>query len=156
MGQRGRAKKPDVLAKLEGRPHSDRLVASGSLPAPPAYLSDDAVKVWCYVSDHAPPGLLASVDAMALGAYCEAVAEFSSLARWCIDHPDELVGYFDKGGAYQHPNLGLKNRAAERLLKFGDRFGFTPASRASIGATLGKESGDAFGDWLEENRSKRA
>ena len=152
MGRRGPAKQPDVLAKLQGKPASGNVVATGDLPDPPEYLSDGGLKIWWYMEKNAPRGLLASVDAVSFSAYCEAAAEFAELVEWCQEN--DCVVFSEKGGCYQHPNVGRKNKAAERLLRFGDRFGFTPASRASIGAAISEKAGNAFAEWKEQRQAR--
>lgn len=153
MGLRGPAKRPDVLAKLEGKPASERVVATGTAGDPPDHLSEMGKKVWLYTVENAAPGLIAAVDAMALSAYCEAAAEFAELCHWYENNPHEHIVESEKGGLYQHPNMGRKNKAAERLLRFGDRFGLTPAARASLGEAIGSKPVNAFEQWRQQKKS---
>jgi P27 family predicted phage terminase small subunit len=49
----------------------------------------------------------------------------------------------DKGNVVQHPILGAKNKASERILKFAAHFGMTPAARAKL-EVRGNEDEDEF------------
>ena len=109
----------------------------------PAFLDDDdlACSEWERICDELDRmKILYLADAMSIAAYCEAAAEFQRLAQAVREEGHTSVT--DKGNVIQHPLVGAKNKAAERMLKFACQFGLTPSARTSIDATNGSGVGD--------------
>ena len=92
------------------------------------------------------PGLLAEADREAMGMYCEAWEDFVA-AREIVERDGPMV-MSEKGGMYQHPAVGMKNKALERMRLLAREFGMTPSARTSIKGLLpGKEKkGDPFAE----------
>ena len=138
MGRRGPKPQPTALRLLHGsrakpvnEPQPARLSA---VPDPPAWLGDVAASVW---REEAPKlhslGLLTSIDLRALSLYCEAWDELFQARKSIEKHG--LIAVSEKGGAYQHPSVGLKNRAIQRIKQFGAEFGMSPSTRTSVTAS---------------------
>lgn len=73
----------------------------------------------------------AYVDFLAL--YCQAHEDYHHACE-TIDREGEFV-HSEKGGVYQHPAVGMKHKAIERIAKFGREFGFSPTSIRDIQVT---------------------
>ena len=117
-----------------GRPANPKplkIVASQGDPDMPDFLCEIGQKEWKRITiELRNLKLLAKVDRACLVAYCEAWAEFVFLVKEV-----EVHGYIDEttnGNTIQHPLVGAKNKAAERLLKYACQFGMTPAARSRI------------------------
>jgi P27 family predicted phage terminase small subunit len=67
--------------------------------------------------------------------YCEAFEEFIE-ARSEIDR-EGATCMSDKGGAYQHPAVGRKNKAIARMKQFGALFGMSPVGESELPAGSG-------------------
>jgi len=75
-------------------------------------------------------GLAGELDRQALYVYCEAFQEFDNLVKRCAQ--EDYITISEKGLPYQNPVFGMKNKAAERLLKAAKEFGLTPWARSKI------------------------
>lgn len=144
MGLRGPRPQPTQLRVLNGNPGKRPLPESepepqslAIVPDPPDWLGDIARQVWI---DDAPRlraiGLLTELDLRAFALYCEAWQELFD-AKKQIDESG-LIATSEKGGEYQHPAVGIKNKAIERIRRLGAEFGMTPSSRTGI--TVNKET----------------
>lgn len=144
MGQRGPAPKSHALRVLEG---SDKYMTQGRLgdltpaaiPAPPEWLSDSEVEVWEQEVRQLSkvPGLLACVDQQSIARYCADVVEYVK-CRGVIESEGDYVTS-QKGGKYQHPAIGVRNKCHERMMRYEAKFGKTPADRArlEVGGQIG-------------------
>jgi P27 family predicted phage terminase small subunit len=137
MGKRGPKKIPTVLKELHGNPGKrplpvDEPEGVGDLWAPPAYIDEEQREQWNYVVDHAPPGLLTGTDREILATFVNACVEYQR-AVLEVRKIGQVVKTRD-GNAVQNPFLGIMNRQALLLARFGAELGFSPAARASLGA----------------------
>jgi P27 family predicted phage terminase small subunit len=133
----GRKPVPGVLRRLHGNPRQHKMPANepegvGDIWAPPAYMDDAQREQWDHVVAHAPPGLLTGTDRDILAAFVNAVVEYNR-AVVQVRSMGQVVKTKD-GNAIQNPFLGIMNRQALLIAKFGSEMGFSPASRASLGA----------------------
>jgi P27 family predicted phage terminase small subunit len=138
-GKRGPKPKPTALRVFEGDPGHllgkregevmPEIVAE--IPKPPDWLGDIGKAKWGEV---APAlfriGCLTVVDVNLLALYCEAWDEFFA-ARAEIEKSG-IVAMSDKGAEYQHPAVGIKNKAIQRIKQLGGEFGMSPASRVGL------------------------
>ena len=85
-------------------------------------------------------------DRQALFVYCEAVQEFDYLLKRLAK--EDHVAMSANGALYQHPLVGAKNKAAERLIKTAKEFGLTPWARSKMDV-LEKEAKDEFANFLK-------
>lgn len=132
----GRKPVPAVLRELHGNPRQkpmpDEPEGVGDLWAPPTYMDDDQRAHWHYALDHAPPGLLTGTDRDIFAAWVNACVEYQR-AVLEVRKIGQVVKTKD-GNAIQNPFLGIMNRQALLMAKFGSELGFSPAARASLGS----------------------
>lgn len=149
MGKRGPKPKPTALRVFEGDP--GRLLAKrhgeaqpgipDAVPQPPEWLGKIGKAKWRELAPHLYPiGLLTAVDVDALALYCEAWDELFAM-RALIDESG-AVAVSEKGGEYQHPAVGIKNKAIQRIKQFGALFGVGPATRVGLNVAPPNESDD--------------
>lgn len=139
MGKRGPKPKPTALRVFEGDPGNllakrrgeAQPPAAVALPEPPAWLGDVGKQVWCQVAEVLwRIGCLTESDQKLLGLYCEAWEDFFE-ARKEIETCGPTA-YTDKGTCYQHPAVGRKNKAIQRIRQIGGDFGMSPVSRVGL------------------------
>jgi phage terminase small subunit len=75
----GRKRKPTQLKLIEGRTYglkerAGEPVATGELGNPPNHFNERQREIWCYALQHAPAGLLKSIDGAILASWCVAQA----------------------------------------------------------------------------------
>ncbi|MCE9556764.1 MAG: phage terminase small subunit P27 family [Planctomycetes bacterium] len=137
---------PTALRILRGNPSKLPLPANepqpkilAIVPEPPTWLGEVGQSVW---REEAPKlhalGLLTAVDLRALALYCEAWEELFEARKSIESHG--LIATSEKGGEYQHPAVGIKNKAIQRIKQFGAEFGMTPSSRTSVTASKTTET----------------
>ena len=136
MGLRGPAAKPTALKLLDGSYAAYRdaggVEAPNVAPVCPQWLSSEAREVWDSMIDRLLeiPGLLARLDGESLARYCHDWCDFHA-ARQLVER-EGMVATSEKGAVYQHPAVGIRNKAHDRLTKFEARFGMTPSDRARL------------------------
>jgi P27 family predicted phage terminase small subunit len=93
-------------------------------------------------------GLIAEVDRGLVALYCEAWAEF---IECCVQIRQE--GRLVKGclgNQVINPLILVKQRAADRMVKLADRFGFSPAARTRIRVEEAKDAADPREKFFDE------
>lgn len=136
----GRKKKPTAIHIAQGThqpcrhgdPESEpQFVDAGSAPVAPDWLGEHGRAVWAELAPQlSPQGCLTNVDLPAFACYCEAWDELrASLAAIEIHG---RIATSEKGGSYQHPAVGIKNKAIARIRDFSHEFGLTPSARAGL------------------------
>jgi P27 family predicted phage terminase small subunit len=139
MAVRGRKPKPTALKKLAGYPGHRPLNKFEPVPAPaipkcPAFLSGPERTEWNRVTKQLLElGLLAEIDRSLLAIYCmqwgtflEASAQLKKKGRLTI-----LTG---TGSYMQDPLVGVRNQAAQQVVKIAELFGISPSARARVHA----------------------
>jgi P27 family predicted phage terminase small subunit len=113
-----------------------------ALPQPPEWLDGVALEKW----NELIPKLVrmrtvGDVDGDVVAAYCEAWAEFVEARSWIEENGRIACG--EKGGEYQHPMVGIKNKAVERMGRLGAQFGWSASARTGlkIKAETNKDNG---------------
>lgn len=131
--------------KRRGKPAVE---APPAYPAPPSHLSDEAKAEWARVAPTlAAMRMLSELDVGPLAAYCQAWATFKNageaLERLAAHDPGTkgLLVKTTNGNAIQNPLIGIRNRAANDMVRFGAEFGLTPSARSRVNS-LGSESSD--------------
>lgn len=152
----GRKPKPTNLKLIAGTDRADRRndaepKPARALPAPPAFLSDEAKAEWTRTADQLYQlGILSKIDRAALGAYCQAYGRWEqaerALARMAerdaVTHG--MMIKTTNGNAVQNPLLGTANKAMADMMRYAAEFGMTPSARARIKAEpLGEEDDPA-------------
>lgn len=144
MGQRGPAPKPTALKLLAGNPGKRRLNTSEPQPprgAPgcPTWLDTEAKAEWRrIVPELERLGLLTKVDRAALAAFCQAWSDYKAAVQ--AVRQDGKTFLTESGYIAKNPMVTIMNEAADRLHKFGQQFGLSPASRTRLHAP--KDEGD--------------
>lgn len=143
MGARGPKAKHESIKLANGTFRRDRdasLPAPTGDPEPPELLRDSAREVWFRLVDllNRTPGLLSPVDASAMARYCNSLIEYMQMQK-LVDEQGYIA--FGKSGPYQHPAVGIRNKADDRMTKFEARFGMTPSDRVGLGVNLPKAQG---------------
>ena len=152
----GRKPKPTNLKLIAGTDRADRRndaepKPAPALPAPPAFLSDEAKAEWTRTADQLYQlGILSKIDRAALGAYCQAYGRWEqaerALARMAERHgvTHGMMIKTTNGNAVQNPLLGTANKAMADMMRYAAEFGMTPSARARIKAEpLGEEDDPA-------------
>jgi P27 family predicted phage terminase small subunit len=139
-GRKPRVRKPHALAKLHGPTRGRRITDDapagvGELWAAPEWMDDAQREQWRYAVLTAPPGLLTETDRECLITWCVA-AVFHAKAVQEVTRAGLIVKTKD-GNLIQNPFLPIVNKQAMIMLRSGSEMGFSPSSRASIGATRG-------------------
>lgn len=89
-------------------------------------------------------GVLTKADGLALALLCEPLVRYIE-ARDLVEAeakgPDKIkfIATTDKGTVYQHPLVGVMNKAWEQAAKMAREFGLTPSSRSGLHATPPKK-----------------
>lgn len=96
---------------------------------PPDYLDSYGSQKWAeLIEPFCQNDLMTDVDRDALGAYCEAYSEFRRADDGLAQTGLTIVS--EKGGMYQNPLVGIKNKALERMRFLYKEFGLTPKARS--------------------------
>lgn len=136
MGKRGPKPTPTVTLKLRGSTHLARRDGEPQpptgTPTAPSWLTDREQEAWTELIGllSKTPGLLVECDGPIAALWCEAWVDLQDARQEIAEHG--ATCYSEKGGAYQHPAVGRKNAAIERIKKLSAEFGMSPASRASV------------------------
>lgn len=108
------------------------------MPVCPSVVQGNARREWTrIVQELEKRGILDRVDSAALAAYCV------SFARWqdaeAMVKKQGLVVTTIKGNQIQNPALGVANKAMQMCVKYAEKFGLTPASRATVGHSAAED-----------------
>ena len=124
MGKRGPTPTPSETLKRQGRYRPDRRKCEPEAPAANARKPTliDAK-------------LLTVLDTVALGLLCDALAEYleaGEIVEAAAKDGVKFIATTDKGNVIQHPAVGVRNKAWERVVKLARQFGMTPSARAGM------------------------
>lgn len=157
-----RAKKPTNLKIIQGTHRPDRANPNepdpeilSDIPEPPAGLSDEIKAAWRMFAEQLQMiGVLAKTDLAALEAAASCYVEWKNARDFIAQHG---VAYEEKSvdkngdvvvlGWKKYPQTTALHAAENRLRLWLNQFGMTPASRANVSATPGKNESspwDAF------------
>ena len=142
MAKPGRKKEPTASRKFKGvpghRPLNENEPKPQGVAKMPDWLSDKGKEIW---KQSAPKleaiGLLTEVDDAFFSMYCETWSDYFRACEMVEEHGE--ICYSEKGGAYQHPAVGLKNKMREQVIKIGSLFGLSPSNRAGLEVAPRKE-----------------
>jgi P27 family predicted phage terminase small subunit len=139
---RGRKPKSKIVKLVTGNPGRRPLKPGRPIDPepvivePPGFLSDHAADEWRRVV----PALVAlrlfsTLDVAALSAYCQACAIWRQ-AMAAMRAKDAkyrgLVIETKSGNLIQNPLLGVANKAAADMVRYGSEFGLSPTVRARL------------------------
>lgn len=124
-------------------------------PAAPAWLSDDARKVFEEIAERLHgSGVLTVADELALARYADLSVQYRRCAEFTAKHGDVHVTYGRPGpngeqgrptGIQVFPQAKLKLALVSALLQLEREFGMTPAARAGL------RTEDVYADELRES-----
>ncbi|GEP62096.1 P27 family phage terminase small subunit [Reyranella soli] len=95
-------------------------------------MDDEQKAQWHYAIEHSPLGLLTKTDREILAVWVTAAGEHARASQE-VRKLGQVVKTRD-GNSVQNPYLPIVNRQATIMLRAGAEMGFSPASRAAIGA----------------------
>jgi len=105
---------------------------SAERPECPDWLKGEARKEWRRQVRILDAKHLLSRDYQAsLVMYCQAWGEFVECTQE-LQRIGARTTTTDKGNLIQHPLIGVRNKACDRVMRLGREFGFTPQSELSI------------------------
>jgi P27 family predicted phage terminase small subunit len=148
MGKRGPKPEPTALKLFKGNPgkrplneNEPKPVSAVNSPAPPTWLGEVGQAKWRELAPQLyAVGCLTLLDYDGLASLCEAHDTFH--AAMGIVEKEGMVAVSAKGGAYQHPAVGIKNAALQRIRQLGNDFGMTPSARSSLKVDQGEQFDD--------------
>jgi P27 family predicted phage terminase small subunit len=134
MGLRGPAPMPYELRVLRGSATAKRTSSvkpARSIPTCPRVLKGESRRVWKRLTAELNAmGLLYGCDLAMLTALAEAWGEFVETSTELNTTGKTFTT--DKGYVAVHPLVGIKNAAAERVVKISREFGLSPSARTRI------------------------
>ena len=132
----GRPRKPTALKVLEGESRPSRVNRNEPRPRPirpdcPDFLNEQAKSIWFALIDELDAmGVVTRVDESTLAGYCSAYEEAQTLDRFLNEHG--LTVTAPSGYVQQRPEVAIRNKAWDRVAKFGSELGIGAASRSRI------------------------
>lgn len=148
----GRHKKPTVIKIAEGnpgkRPLNKREPQPDGFAECPDWITGPSRDCWEYIVDvlTSVPGLLTRADSASLALMADTLAMYR-IAQAEMEAKG-LTAVSEKGAEYQHPAVGIRNKAAEQLKQWFAKFGMTPADRANISLPESIDKGGELGEML--------
>jgi phage terminase small subunit len=128
-------KKTSLLRSLDGnagrRPvNVEPIVVSPLSAQPPAWMTPGQAEGWHYAIAHLPPGMLRSLDASVLVAWCCARDTHERAAIAYQGQQATLVNQL--GETVVNPAFNALDKATTTLLRTARELGFTATSRSSV------------------------
>jgi P27 family predicted phage terminase small subunit len=140
MGDRGPVKEPVAVKIAKGTDRAaDRrtvaFVAPAGIPEKPAWISaigGVASETWDerIAELSKVPNLLSPLDGPSIAHYC-LMAQRVADAQRAID-AGGLISVGEKGAEYQHPAVGIQNKAIDTMERIGAHFGMNPSKRSAM------------------------
>lgn len=138
MAKVGRKSVPKALLEQRGsrwaasRPGEPD--ARPGLPSKPAWLGSVASEKWDEILPALEEmGVMAAVYGDFLAMYCQAHQDLHDAQE--IINREGMTCQSEKGGAYMHPAVAIKQNAIERIAKFGREFGMSASSIRDVTKT---------------------
>lgn len=140
----GRKPTPTALKLVKGNPGKRALNKREAKvpqikPEAPPFLCPDGQKEWARIVDTLfIAGLLTSLDAAALGAYCASYGRWAQAERALRDAEQSEQGGLTvmtaTGNVIQNALVGIANKAAADMVRYAVEFGMTPSARSKVAA----------------------
>lgn len=133
---RGRKPIPSNVHRLRGNPgkrarNKQEPQPNKGRPSCVLSLNQTAKRHWrYYVKELHDIGTVTKVDRHALAIYCEACARWERAIKM-VEEKGEVVKT-KQGNIIQNPYVGIANRAADQINKYGASLGLDPSSRTRI------------------------
>lgn len=158
MGARGPAPTPTKLKLLRGETKESRLnrnpprVSGTSFPTMPDDMAPAAQRIWRRVRrDYGSAGVITSIDAELLRAYCEAGSRYVSAATK-LEESGPLIRGARLGELVKNPLHQIVRDNAELLRRLGRELGLSPAGRESLRNPAASGS-DPLEAWLRSGEA---
>ena len=148
---------PTAIKEMEGWPSKEKKCKREPKPTvlasliAPAWLSDDAKKLWKkLIREYMLLGVY-SIDTPVFAAYCDSLADYIRLTGEIKAEGEVINGINKAGNPYVLPNpkCALKHQAWMRMKTNGAEIGHSPASRARLGRLLDDDT-DELDDFVAE------
>jgi P27 family predicted phage terminase small subunit len=149
----GRTPSPTQLKVLSGNPGKRPIPTNepkpvAASPDPPAHLQGEALAEWRLLAPElARLGLLTVADRPFLSIFCEAWSAYR-VAAAIVAEQGPLVKSAREDGAYvKNPACQVMRDQADVMLRYGSRFGLSPADRVRLAVPTDDDPGlgDAAG-----------
>jgi P27 family predicted phage terminase small subunit len=160
----GRARKPTALKNLHGNPGKRKNNKREPKPSPgvpemPNLLKGEAAAEWKRIVPVLEKmGVLTIADGKALAAYCSVYAQWIKAEAAIQKFGIVTVQFIDRAAGVvtlkKNPAVQIKSESLKLMKSFLTEFGLTPASRAKVAVTEGRDlvpdvkSQDALEDFL--------
>ena len=153
---RGRKPKPTALKIIEGNPGKRPLNHNEPKPTSwlqhaPDWFDEEQLNLWRYAINHAPAGVLGTIDRELLAIWVVAACLHSTAAQLQIkldsQNTAKMLTKTPNGMAIQSPYITIMNKQALIMLKAASEMGFTPSSRSRISVPQPEDSDNAFADF---------
>ena len=151
--------KPTALKIVEGNPGKRPLPANEPKPRPvrpdpPAFLNEKARTIWDSLAGELESlGILTHIDQSTLAGYCASYEEAMRLDRYL-----QRVGLTYKspsGYIQQRPHVSIRNKAWDRVAKFGSELGIGAASRSRIEVKKADGDDNPLAELLAEAKAEQ-
>lgn len=146
---RGPKPKPSQLKELEGNPgkrgkNKTEPKPESAIPACPSHLKGAARTEWNRLAEELfKLKILTNIDRAALAICCTAWANYVKACNKLEKEGEVMIS--EKGGMYQNPWVGIRNRSMDQIQKFYSEFGMTPSSRSRVHADNPTEEDEMAG-----------
>jgi P27 family predicted phage terminase small subunit len=117
--------------------------------APPGHLTEDQKEAWRYAIDHAPPGLLRSLDLALLEVWVVHLDLHRKAAAELFASKSKLVNERDGAAPMPNRHIAVMRNAAMVLSRLACELGFSPSSRSRV-VTPGGERSVVSADQLDK------
>jgi P27 family predicted phage terminase small subunit len=149
MAQEGH-KVPTKIKLLRGTARADRIKsdelefrALESLPKPPEWMGDvGKIEFNSIIDEYFNVGILSKLDLPSLSIYCQAYDDYVRLTGYTKGN--ETQTHSDSGIESNLPQVILRQRAMDTVLKFATQFGLTVIARSKISNNKKEEDKDSF------------
>ena len=163
MATRGRTPKPTALRVLTGNPGKRPLPtnepqppASDPMPACPSFVTGLARKHWRELAPQLVAlGLLKKLDEPRLALYCVEYGRWREALRY-IKKRGGSLSFNGQGALTKHPYVSIANEALEHMLRIGNEFGMSPASRTRLAIDPGENEVDPMEAFLKQRAGSGA
>ena len=164
----GPKRRPGVILDLHGTRRARHkgqppdAAAKGTLDEPPADLTDAEKACWRHAIDHAPAGVLSTIDTSILRLWAVAEARFlaAKKAQAALDASTQLPLLIKtrSGDLIPSPYIGIMSKSTTLMLRMVEQLGFCPTARVGLGQGDVRESDPEDNRWirLEALRRKAA
>lgn len=152
MAKPGPKPLPTATKVARGNPGRRPLPKNEPMPTPgrptaPSWLGKVGRQYWTEALRFLPDGLVTKADGHLLSLYASAWEEFHA-ARELVEKEGRLATS-EKGAVYQHPAVGMMNKARAEIRKCAALFGLSPADRVGLSCPADEEpKGDTLMDML--------